>query len=66
MPFTGKEKAFCVLEFHKTTGGNVFIITFGMNFQNSHQADVPYGNGMENLRKRDVCAPRKELSITFD
>ena len=44
----------------KTTHGHVFNINFGQDFQSSHQTDVPYRNGMQNLR-RDVCAPEKEL-----
>ena len=63
MSFTGKEKVFCVLELLiKTTRGHVFNINFRQNFQSSHQTDIPYRNGMQNLRRRDVCAPRKELS----
>ena len=56
MSFTGKEKAFCVLEFDKTPRGHVFNVNFGQNFQSSHQTDVPYRNDMQNLRRRDVCA----------
>ena len=45
----------------KTTRGNVFNVNFGQNFQSSHQTDVRYRNGKRNLRRRDVCAPGKEL-----
>ena len=45
----------------KTTRGHVFNVNFGQDFQNSHQTDVPYRNGTRNLRRRDVCAPEKEL-----
>ena len=44
----------------KTTCGHVFNVNFGQAFQSSHQTDIPYRNGMQNLR-RDVCAPEKEL-----
>ena len=45
----------------KTTRGHVFGVNFGQDIQSSHQADVPYRNGTQNLRRRDVCAPEKEL-----
>ena len=35
----------------------MFNVNFGQNFQSSHHTDLPY----RNLRKRDVCAPGKEL-----
>ena len=45
----------------KTTRGHVFDVNFGQDIQSSHQADVPYRNGTQNLRRTDVCAPEKEL-----
>ena len=45
----------------KSTRGHVFNLNFGQDFQSSHQTDVPYRNGTRNLRRRDVCAPEKEL-----
>ena len=50
----------------KTTRGHVFDVNFGQDFQSSHQTDVPYQNGMQNLSRRDVCAPSKDCSITFN
>ena len=47
--------------FVKTTHRHMFNITFRQNFQNSHQTDALYRNGMQNLRRRDICAPGKEL-----
>ena len=44
----------------RTTRGHVFKVTFGQNFQNSHQTDIPYRNGMRNLGRRDVCAVGKK------
>ena len=40
----------------KTTCGHVFNVN-----SDSHQTDVPYKNGTRNLRRKDVCAPGKEL-----
>ena len=37
----------------------MFNVNFGQNFQSSHQTNVPYRNGTRNLRRRDVCAPKK-------
>ena len=45
----------------KTTRGHVFNVNFGQDFQSSHQTNVPYKNGMRNLRRRDVCALENEL-----
>ena len=45
----------------KTACGHVFNGNFRQDFQSSHQTDVPYRNGMRNLRRRDVCAPKKAL-----
>ena len=45
----------------KITRGHMFNINFGQDFQSSHQTDVPYRNGPRNLRRRDVCAPEKEM-----
>ena len=47
----------------KTTRGHVFYVNFGQDFQSSHQTDVPYRNGTQNLRRRDVCAPENELLL---
>ena len=45
----------------KTTLGHVLNVNFGQDFQSRHRTDVPYRNGTRNLRRRDVCAPEKEL-----
>ena len=45
----------------KTTSGHVFNVNFGQHFQSSNQTNVPYKNGMRNIRRSDVCVPEKEL-----
>ena len=44
----------------KTTRRHVFNVNLGLDFQSSHQTNVPYRNGTRNLRRKDVCAPEKE------
>ena len=61
MSFTRKEKAFCVLEFDKNNSWTCVQRKFWTVFSSSHQTDIPYRNGTRNLRRRDVCAARKEL-----
>ena len=61
MSFTGRRKRFVFWNLIKTTRGHAFNVNFGQNFQSSHQTDVLYRNDTRNLRRKDFCAPGKEL-----
>jgi len=39
----------------------VLYAAFRSNFQNSHRTDEPYINGMQYLRRKDVCVPESEM-----
>ena len=59
-----RRKRFVLWNLKKITRGqfgHVFNIKFGQNFQSSHQTDVPYRNGTQNLRRRNISAPGKKL-----
>ena len=61
MSFTGKEQAFFVLEFDKSNSWTRVQRNFWTKFLNSHRTDVPYRNGMRNLKRKDACALGKEF-----
>ena len=61
MHFTGKEKAFCVLEFDKNNSWTRVQRNFWEEFSKQPPDRRPIQNGMRNLSSSDVCAPQKEL-----